>query len=304
MDLHYLKLFNIVAAHESYTRAAELLHISQPALSIQIKKLEGELNLKLFDKVGNKIILNENGKILFDYTQKIFGMVDEVEAILVNKRKYIGGSISIGGSNTPGAYILPHIIGAFKKQYPYVKINLHISNTDDIRRLIEDGSLDFAVNGGDIVYNNSVSSEKLMEDRLVIAASPDCAYCNEQYVDMSELQSMQFIVHENNSQLYRTVKKFIDEYELSTKKITMNLGQIDAIKQAVIANLGVSLIPFSAIKLEMSIGLIKELKLKDKKIIYPYSLIYNKNKYLSPATLELKKMVKEAMTREAMTRED
>lgn len=296
MDLHYLKLFNKVAEYESYTRAAELLHISQPALSIQIKKLEGELNLKLFDKVGNKIILNENGKILFSYTQKIFGMVEEVEAILVNKRQYIGGSINIGGSNTPGAYILPHIIGDFKKKYPYVKINLHISNTDDIGHLVEEGSLDFAVNGGEMDYNNNVSIERLMEDKLVIVASSEGNYCNKEYIDLTELQAMQFIVHENNSQLYRTVKKFIDENNFSAKRITMNLGHIDAIKQAVIANLGVSLIPFSAIKLEMSIGLIKELKLKDKKITYAYSLIYNKNKYLSPATLELIRMVKEAMT--------
>ncbi|MDF2614023.1 MAG: transcriptional regulator, LysR family [Clostridia bacterium] len=298
MDVHYLKLFNIVAAHESYTKAAGLLHISQPALSIQIKKLEEELDLKLFDKVGNKVILNENGKILFNYTQKIFGMLDEAEAILVNKRKFIGGSINIGGSNTPGAYILPHIIGAFKKQYPFVKINLHISNTDDIGHLIEEGSLDFAVNGGDMVYNNNVYTEKLMEDKLVIVASSESSFSNKKYMEVSELQSMQFIVHENNSQLYRVVKKFIDEFELSTKKIVMNFGHIDAIKQAVIANLGVSLIPLSAIQLELKMGLIKELRLNNKTLVYPYSLIYNKNKYLSPATLEMIKMVRDMMQSE------
>lgn len=295
MDLHYLKLFNVVAEYESYTKAAEILHISQPALSIQIKKLEEKLNLKLFDKTGNKIVINENGKILFGYTQKIFDMVDEVEGVLINKRKDIGGSINIGGSNTPGAYILPHIIGEFKKMYPYVKVNLHIASTDDIARLVEEGALEFAINGGDIAYNNNICAEKLMEDKLIIAASTDCFYSHKEYIDISELQTMQFIVHENNSHLYRMVQQFIDAFELSTKKINMNLGHIDAIKQAVIANLGVSLIPFSAIALEMSIGLIRELRLKDQNLVYPYSLIYNKNKYLSPATKELIKLVKDRM---------
>ena len=295
MELHYLKLFNSVAMYQSYTKASELLHISQPALSIQIKKLEEELNLKLFDKVGNKVVLNENGQILFTYTQKILGLVEEAEGILINKRAYIGGSISIGGSNTPGAYILPHIIGIFKKEYPYVKINLHIASTDEIARLIEEGALDFAVNGGDMSYNSCVYAERLMEDRLIIAASTECTYAKKKYVDIIELQSMQFIVHENNSQLYRMVKAFIDEFNLSTKKITMNLGHIDAIKQAVIANLGVSLIPLAAIALELNIGLIREIRLKGKKLVYPYSLIYNKNKYLSPAALELIKLVKSRM---------
>ncbi|WP_180270645.1 LysR substrate-binding domain-containing protein [Sporanaerobium hydrogeniformans] len=303
MDLHYLKIFNTVAMHESFTRASEVLHISQPALSIQIKKLEEELELKLFDKAGNKIILNENGKLLYGYTQKVFAILGEAENVLVNKKDYIGGSITVGGSNTPGAYILPHIIGEFKKKYPYVDINLQIASTDEMARRVEEGIVDFAVNGGGVTYPATVEVEKLMEDELIIAISPLNLYARNRYISLEELQYIKFILHENNSQLNKVAKTFIEEFGLSAKKIEMTLGNIEAIKQAVIANLGLSLIPHAAIALELSIGVIKEVQIKGRSWYYPYNLIHNKNKYLSPAAKEFMKMVRKNMKTEENEKE-
>ncbi len=298
MDLHYLKIFNTVAAHQSFTRASELLHISQPALSIQIKKLEEELGLKVFDKAGNKIILNENGRILYGYTQKVFAILGEAENILINKKDYIGGSVTIGGSNTPGAYILPHVIGEFKKQYPYVNVNLQVCTTDEIAKRVEEGTVDFAVNGGFMTYPSTIEVEKLMEDELILAISPAHLYSRHHFISHDELQYMKFILHENNSQLNKIAKDFIEEFNLPAKKIEMTLGNIEAIKQAVIANLGLSLIPHAAINLELSIGLIKEVQIEGRSWTYPYSLIWNKNRYLSPAAKELMKMVKQNMKTE------
>lgn len=296
MELHYLKLFHTVAEYESFTKASEVLHISQPALSIQIKKLEESLKLKLFDKVGNKITLNENGKILFTYTQKIFNIVKDAEATLLNKQTEISGVVNIGGSNTPGTYLLPQIIGHFKNDYPHVTINLHISTTDEIARCIENASLDFAVNGGVMPYNNATYVEPLIEDPLIIAASLNCIYAHKEYVTEEELKKLNFIVHESNSQLYRTAKSFIDSLNAPFEQIRLALGNIDAIKQAVIANLGVALIPKSAIMLELKLGIIKELKFSGNQLFYPYNLIYNKNKYLSPAAQKLIQYVKETIT--------
>ncbi len=296
MELHYLKLFHAVAEYESFTKAAEVLHISQPALSIQIKKLEESLELKVFDKIGNRIVLNENGKTLFTYTQKIFNILDEAEATLLNKRTEISGVINVGGSNTPGTYILPQVIGHFKNSYPNVTINLHISTTDEIARRVENGYLDFAVNGGVMSYNNTIYTEKLIEDPLVIAASLDCAYTQKEHVTLSELKNLNFIVHESNSQLFRTAKTFIDSLNAPIEQIRLTLGNIDAIKQAVIANLGVALIPKSAIMLELKLGIIKELMVPDNQLFYPYNLIYNKNKYLSLASKKLIQSVRETIT--------
>lgn len=280
MDLHYLKIFNTVAQEQSFTKASEILHISQPALSIQIKKLEEQIELKLFNKIGNKIYLSENGEMLYEYTQKLFALVEEIENNLSNKKEFVGGTLNIGGSNTPGTYILPSIIGEFKKIYPNVNINVHIGNTSEIELLINNGTLDIAVNGGANEYNKNIYVEKLIEDELVLVASPNYPYAKKEEITIADISKMSFIVHKTDSQLYTFYKKFIEDIN-AVENVSMYLGNIDAMKRAVFANLGVSLMPFAAVQLELEMGLLKRLPFEHIKDYYPYNLIYNKNKSLS-----------------------
>lgn len=280
MDLHYLEIFNTVAEHESFKKASEVLHISQPALSIQIKKLEGQIGLKLFNKIGNKIALSENGIMLQEYTSRIFSIVEELETNISEKKEIIGGTLNIGGSNTPGTYILPEAIGEFKKQYPNININLHIANTTEISHLISNGTLDFAVNGGNCEYSSYIYVEKLFEDKLIITSSPHNSYSSQRGVTIDDLRKMSFVVHKTDSQLYTYYKRFIEELDIP-ENVSMTLGNIDAIKRAVISNLGVSLMPYVAIKFELQYGLLRAINFPDNQIRYSYSLIYNKNKSLS-----------------------
>lgn len=292
MDLHYLEIFNTVAKYLSFKKASEMLHISQPALSIQIKKLENQTDLKLFYKIGNKIYLSESGLLLYEYTKKIFSLVEEMENKISSQSDFIGGTINLGGSNTPGTYILPTAIGEMKKRYPSVIVNLHIANTSEITTLIENGTLDVAVNGGNINYNNLVYIEKLFDDKLVIIASPMNELCNKAAINTWDLTEEAFIVHEKTSQLYTNYKMFIEEQQLS-ENISMYLGSIDAIKHAVSANLGISIIPYYAVKSEIKMGILKELKFGLEKNDYPYNLIYNKNKNISLTTQKFIDVLKE-----------
>ena len=280
MDLHYLEIFNMVAKQESYKKASEILHISQPALSVQIKKLEEQIGLKLFNKIGNKICLSENGSMLYEYTIKIFAIVEDLENNISNQKGFIGGTLNIGGSNTPGTYILPHVIGEFKRIYPNIKFNLIISNTSEIAHLINNGTLDVAVNGGNCTYSNYIFAKKLLDDQLIVVASPKNPCCDKEYIINADLQELSFIVHKTDSQLYTYYKNFIEELNI-TENISMSLGSIESIKQAVCENLGVSLMPYISVKSELEMGLLKKLNLKQNNFTYPYSLIYNKNKYLS-----------------------
>lgn len=287
MDLHYLEIFNTVAKYTSFKKASEILHISQPALSIQVKKLESQTGVKLFDKIGNKIYLSEAGNLLYSYTQKIFVIVEEMEHNISNHSQVIGGNINLGASNTPGAYFLPVIIGKMKKMYPEVTVNLHIADTSEITNLIENGTLDVAVNGGSCNYNDNIYFDKLFDDRLVIVASPDNPLSTLEEVSIEELKAANFIVHNSTSQLFTCYRNFIDVYKLP-ENISMHFGSIDAIKYALYANLGVSIMPYYSVKFEIQRGLLKELKINCDKISYSYSLIYNKNKYL---TLTTKKFI-------------
>jgi DNA-binding transcriptional LysR family regulator len=293
MDLHYLEIFNTIAKYSSFRKASEILHVSQPALSIQIKKLENQINMKLFYKAGNKTYLSENGLMLFEYTKKIFTLVEEMENSISNQSEFIGGTINLGGSNTPGTYILPMVIGEMKKRYPGVTVNLHIANTSEITTLVENGTLDVAVNGGDCNYSSFVNSEKLFDDKLVIVASPGNRLCSKENITIDDLSEESFIVHEKTSQLYTNYKIFISEQKLP-ENIGMYLGSIDAIKHAVNANLGISIMPYYAVKSEMEIGLLRELRIAGfENLCYPYNVIYNTNKSISFTTRKFIDVLKE-----------
>lgn len=291
MDLHYLEIFNTVAKYSSYKRASEVLHISQPALSIQVKKLEKQIDLKLFYRTGSKLYLSESGIMLYEYTSKIFALVEDMKNHISQVSNSIGGTINLGGSNTPGTCILPTAIGEMKKLYPMVTFNLHIGNTSEITSLIENGTLDVAVSGGNCEYNNTICMEKLIDDKLVVVASPMNELCKREHLMMEDLSGECFIVHETTSQLYNSFKTFIYENHIP-ENISMYLGSIEAIKNAVYANLGISIMPYYAVKLELELGRLKELNLAYDDCIYPYSLIYNKNKSMSVTTLKFVEILK------------
>lgn len=291
MDLHYLKLFNTLASELSFSKAADKLFISQPAVSMQIKKLETELSVKLFDKVGKSIFLNDNGKMLYEFTKKIFTLVDEAEACFKSQSGILKGVINIGASNTPGTYIMPRILGEFKEVYPDVNTNLHVGNTYEIDRMIFENRVDFAVNGGDILYSSEVNVEKLMNDEVMLVSSPNNRLAELEYVERDDLKSARYITHEKNSQLCKLLEDILNELGLPAN-IAMTLGSIDAIKQAVSADLGISAIPRSAICMELKFGLLKQFKIKDKKWLYPYNLIYHKKRQLSVSAKKLMELVK------------
>lgn len=280
MDLHYLKIFDTVAAHESFTKASQQLHISQSALSIQMKRFEEELGLKLFNRVGNRITLNENGRTLYKYTHAIFNLVTQAEYKLNNKNDFITGSVNIGASNTPGTYIFPKMIAKYKKLYPEVAVSLTIGNTSEIAHNVNNGSLDFAVNGGSNAYHKDVYVEKLMDDELVLVAPPDAGY-GPGPVSTEQLRQMEFVVHKTDSSLYSYYRSFIDTHGLP-EKVSITLSNIEAIKNAIVAGIGVSLVPYVSVALELQKGLLDKLNVNGERLHYPYSLVYNRNKYLSP----------------------
>lgn len=293
MDLHYLRLFNTLASELSFSKAADILFISQPAVSMQIKKFEAELGFKLFDRVGKSLQLNDNGKILYSYSKQIFELLDEAELELSLHKTLIGGSINLGASNTPGTYILPKIIGEFVELHPQVDINLHIANTHEIENLILENKLDFAVNGGERPNNSSIYCEKLMSDEVLLVASAGSRFVTNGPIDCMELASARFVTHEKDSQIYRVVESILAELGLQ-KPIYMTLGNIDAIKQAVMVDLGITAIPRSAIASELRFGQLKEIKLRNwsQSWIYPYNLIYHKNKHITIAAKKLIELIR------------
>jgi len=296
MDIHYLKLFNTLATQLSFSKAASLLFISQPAVSMQLKKLQDDLGFKLFDKIGKNISLNENGKVLFEYTQKIFSLVEEAENHLYSNNDVIRGAVHLGSSNTPAAYIIPWLLGDYMEKYPNVKMNLHVGNTDEIEHMIFDNKVDFAINSGNISYGTHVEVEKIAVDRIVVIASPFNPLSSRESVVAQDLEKEHFISHQPNSQLFLYVQSILGEL-LIAPEITLHLGGIDAIKQAVMANLGIAIVPYMAVRTELKLKLFREVRLEGKTWEYPYHLIFRKNRFQTIAALKMIELFKPGFSR-------
>lgn len=280
MDLHYLELFNTVARLQSFRKASAELHISQPAISTEIKKLEEQIGLQLFDRIGNRIYLNHNGRMLQEYTGQIFTIVDHLQQRIAEEKNYVGGVIDIGASNTPATYIMPELMSAFGNLYPDVRFNMKVGTTSEIASQIDSGELDLAINGGKTSYKRQICQEQILDDALILIASARNPICRLKKACREDLAGEQFIVHNANSQLYTYYEKMIQQLGIP-ERIGMSLGNIEAIKSAVLMNVGIALVPRVAVRAELQKGELCTVAVPLTGMDYPYSIIYNKSKALS-----------------------
>jgi DNA-binding transcriptional LysR family regulator len=291
MDLHYLKLFHTVAAHLSFSKAAEELHISQPAVSMQIKKFEEELGLVLFEHIGRNIYLSEYGEILFFYTKKIIQLLSEAETALEAAKSEISGEIAIGATSAPGNYLLPKIIGLFKNSYPLVEVNVYLDDrVEELFTRISLNQIDFAVVGGEIPSDDHFNIETLYVDDVSLILSFYNPLAQQSKITTKMLKDERIIMYEKSTQLYKLVEKIAIELGLRLEN-SITLGSVDAIKQVVAANLGISFVPRIAIIRDVNLGLLKEVRIKGEQLNYPFSLVHHKQKYLTPAMKQMIKLI-------------
>lgn len=298
MELHHLWLFYKVAQNLSFTKAAEELYISQPTISVQVKKLEQAIGLKLIENYGKNIYLTHYGQLVYSYAQKIFSMVEEMESEISLLKGEMSGNLSIGASNTPGTYIIPQIIGLFKEKYPDVKNSLHIGSTYEVQNMLIENHVDFAVIGGSIDLPKSYIVEKLSDDIMVMIMSPKHPLAEYKNVNARMLMGQAFIAHELTSNLYDAVKYIITKDLHLPMNISMTLGSVDAIKHAVYANLGISILPLCSVKQDIDLGLLSTINVENREWKYAYNLVYHRDKNL---TLPIKRMIQ--IIRETMEEE-
>jgi DNA-binding transcriptional LysR family regulator len=292
VNLHHLKLFHEVASHLSLSKAAEELHISQPAVSIQIKKLEDQIGLKLLERKGRQIDITQSGKILYGYTTNIFKLVQQAREHIYSLNGTIWGSVQVGATNTPGIYIMPRILGEFKKRYPDTITNLHVSNGLEIEGMLYNNQLDFAVMSGGPSRKEMFRVQKIYTDMAVLVVSPDHPLANREEILMDELRGEVYITQARDSVLFRLVETILAEMELPFK-ISMSLGNTAATMQAVSHNLGISFMPLIAVELYLKLGLLKRVTIKDKAWEYGYYLVCREGKSFSPAVEKLFELCKE-----------
>jgi DNA-binding transcriptional LysR family regulator len=181
-----LQVFHTVARLLSFTKAAESLHMTQPAVTFQVRQLEEQFNTRLFDRTHNRISLTEAGKRVYGYAQSIFELYSEMDNAVREMTGDISGILMIGASTTIAEYMLPALLGDFKKKYPDVNVQLKVSNSDGIVHMVENNVIDLGVVESPVMNKNLVV-EVCRMDQLVAVVSPQHPMANQESVKIENL---------------------------------------------------------------------------------------------------------------------
>lgn len=282
-----LQVFFMVAKVLSFTKAAETLHMTQPAVTFQVKQLEEFFNTRLFDRTHNKISLTDAGKIVYDYSELILEHYEKMKDEVKQLTGEVAGSLLIGASTTIAEYMLPRLLGAFKRQFPDINIRLQVGNTETIVAMIENNMIDLGVVEAP-VYNKNLEVEVCRIDEMVLIVSIDHPLASKSKISVEELKKYLYISREEGSGSRSVIDSYIKEQGLSYSdlKVEMELGSPEAVKMAVESNVGIAIVSRTTLNKELKLNTLKAIPL-DPPLTRPFSHVRQKHKFRHKAVGEL-----------------
>lgn len=280
MNRHHLELFKVVAEKKSFSNASEVLHISQPAISQQIQALEEELGVKLFHRTTRKVTLTDEGKLLYKYAIQICNLFVDAEKSLSDYSGVVKGNLTIGASQTIGEYFLPKYIGSFKELYPLVQISIEIFNTQHIVKAVNEQSLDLGLVEGNM-ETEGLNITPFLDDELFLIVNSTHPLAIQKTVTFDQLTLFPFVLREKGSGTRQIMEDAIVKagLDLDGLQIIMELGNTEAVKSAVEANLGISILSERTVQKELQFMTLKALRIDGLKIMRKFYIITNPKKY-------------------------
>jgi LysR family transcriptional regulator, transcriptional activator of the cysJI operon len=266
-----LKVFRTVAEHLSFRKAAELLFLTQPAVSLQIKALEDDLGVRLFDRAAGKVSLTKQGAILLGHAQKLAKVALEAVQELSANEVQLSGTFALGVSTTIAQYVLPRFLAAFLAEHPRLQLSVHSANTDAIVRLLLDGKVPIGLIAGPM-RQRGIHAEPFMEDELVLIASPDFEFDRVFY---GQLIASTLLLREPGSGSRRVVEAALRKAGLKLSSFTnvIELDSTEAIKSAAEAGLGLGFVSYCAIGKELELHALKLVEVEGVRITRQYSVV-------------------------------
>ncbi len=262
----------------SFSRAAKKMYLTQPSLTKHIKNLEESINAKAVNRKNTGISLTPEGEILYGYARRIFKLMDEAKEKIERVREDESGSIFISASTIPSTYILPHVLNAFNKDYADIHCYIQMNDSDATLNMILDNQAEIGFIGKP-VSGNKLNIEPIWKDRLVLVVPEGHPWRWGKKITMEELSLEPFIIREKGSATRAILEDYLREktdMNLSNFNIVCELGSSEAVKEAVIAGLGISILSIHAVKRELENGLICEKTVEDCTIERNFYLIYKK----------------------------
>lgn len=278
ITLRQLEVFCAIATRSNVSRAAEAVAISQSAASMALAELERQLGTRLFDRLGKKLVLNTNGQALFLKATDLMARAGELER-LFDAEDSVGGDLKVGASSTIGNYLMPGLLGGFSETSPDVHVTLQVGNTEQIIHSLVEGDIDLGFIEG-LCDDPHVESRHWRSDELIVVAGPEHPLATQRTLTWEDIAAADWILRERGSGT-----REIFERALSGKSGNLNiryeLGQTEAIKQAVKNRMGISCLSRLTVQEELKTGALIELAVPFLSLRRDLTLLQRKGKYLN-----------------------
>ena len=268
--LQQLRILKAIASEKSFTRAADILFVSQPSLSKQIKALENRLNISLINRENNSVSLTEAGKLFLDYAERILALCEESCRALNDLKTGDRGNLTVGASQTIGTYLMPRVLALFAQNYPQMNIKVQVDSTRIIAKNVMDKEIDIAVVGGNVPeeLQKNLEIEDFVNDELILIIPKSHPFALRKKINKEDLYHLNFITLNSNSTIRKLIDNILIQNNIRTKQfhIIMQLNSIEAIKTAVSLGLGAAFISSSAIEKEIELETIEIVTIENIKI--------------------------------------
>ena len=280
MTLRQLEVFQAIARNRSFSLAAKRIHLSQPTLSEHVRELEEELGHRLFVRKGRVTLLSEAGRVFETYAARVAATVADGRRALDELDGLRKGSLVIGSSTTPGIYLLPRVVGAFRVRHPGIDLRLDIANSREIEDRVRANELDLGVIGGHELASGEECLAAGLVDELVLVVPRGHRWARQRAVSPSRLAEEPLLLREDGSATRRVTEQALAQAGVRFTP-GMQLGHTEAIKQAVSAGLGVAFVSVYAVMDDVATRRLAALRLRGLRIHRHFHLIHNEARTLS-----------------------
>ncbi len=282
MTLRQLEVFLAVARAQSFRRAAEQLHLSQPALSQHVRELEAELGTRLFDRLARSVQLTEAGQILQEHAARVFTTLSDAQRAIGELRGLQRGALIIGASSTPGIYVLPRILATFRERYPGIELTLRLGNSEHVERLIRQNQVDLGLVGGHGLTPGEECLAAGLVDELVLVVAPTHPWATGRAIRPERLAGERLLMREAGSATRQVTERALQAAGVRYES-GLVLEHTEAIKQAVMAGLGIAFLSAHAVRGEVATGRLRILRLRGLRIARHFHLIHHEARTLGAA---------------------
>lgn len=289
-----LQIFEAVAQHLSYTRASEALHLTQPAVSMQIKQLEQSVGLPLFEQLGKKVFLTEAGNEFSRYAKAITTQLDELEQVVNEMKGLQRGRLTVAVASTAN-YFAPRLLAAFCQRHGEVTVSLDVTNREQLLKSLLENRTDLVIMGQPPAEMDLVA-ERFMDNPLVVIAPPDHPLVACKQIPLERLPEETFLVREQGSGTRSAVERFFAANQLALST-AMEMSSNEAIKQGVEAGLGLGIVSLHTLAMELALQRLVVLDVVNFPIMRYWFIVHRSGKRLSLVAQAFQQFVREESTR-------